>query len=248
MSWHISEALSDLSLIPIVLANWRKDIDTIELEKLISDSDINVDLIDDEDIPAEYNSNIYNWLANDMESTLYNAGLVTKERLLTDIAQGIVGKNLSFYDALTASIFKEDNNPVLLKFLDLLKKIQEDENPYSGLILIESCLAFQELDKGSSIDDCLNLIRGNRGDESDGEIKTKTNISDLIIEKYKIETIDIIHTQTTLIWLIANSFGSYGDLFEIQHIYLPDSSQKRLLLCQDNTDPIKLYKLLTGQS
>lgn len=249
MAWHISEVLTDLSFLPKLLANWHKDIEVDELEKLFSSSSLNIDLIDDDDIPKGY-SNVYNWLAKDAEPTLYNAGLITEQRQLTHLARGIINNELSFYDALTAGIFTQPRNAILFDFMQVLIAIQAYDKPYSGLILLEALLVFQELDNRTSINDCLKLIINNRSniEQSNDRTNFKTKISESILQ-HQLETIDITRTRTTLIWLIVNSLGVYEDLFGIQHIHVPELSKQRLILCKNNTNKnsLDLYNLLIKQ-
>lgn len=237
--WYISQALTDLSILPELLGEWHKDITPKEIKTLILDNDVNIDLIDDEDIPGDYKGNAYEWLANDIEPTLFNAGLITKDKELTDLGTKIVKTKHLFKTILAASIKEQ---AFYLRFIKLLSRIQHEQSEhYSGLILAEACLVFHLL--GNHDDEyivdliiknkrvALDQINQTGVRTSNSEIQLrmlKTITTQLIYEKHTdIKAMDIVRTRATLVWLTALSLGDYEDLFGIQHIAISSPQQEK---------------------
>ena len=233
MSWYINEALVDLSIVPELLGIYNANVKKDDLALYLSTSEINIDLIDDEIIPEQY-SNIYQWLAEDVELVLSNLGLVDKNNNLSKLGEYIKDNNINPYNGFISSLLInwQDENQILIKFLTLLDNVdKENITPYSGLTLPESFVAFKMLDSNESIESCINTIKENI---AGAKSESKEDICLHIDEKYELLDIDIARTRATLIWFVVSSFISYDDLLEpIQHIIKSKSVQTILEIYND---------------
>ena len=229
MAWYINEALSDLSIIPDLLSIWQADITDEQLTDFLADSGINTDLIENDDIPAEYEGDIYKWFTADIRLLMTNLKLLNADNTLSPLGSAIKNDDVELYEGLHNALSAHlAENQVLSNLLKLLRRIKAEKlKPYPGLILLEVYLVIKNLEEGMSIEECLDTIK-NRRSQVASEVDVKDALCQLIEEEENLAAREITRIRTSLIWLIAASFAVYGTLFgQMQHIEINDNTVKK---------------------
>ena len=125
--YYICETLTDFSILPKILKFWKKNITHEELVKKLSRSDINTDLIEEEDLPSDFlggYSDIYYWLARDIRHLMRNCGFINSNNELTELGENIKSGKEDLYNGLNAGLTKnwQSEKKVLPKFFCVIKR------------------------------------------------------------------------------------------------------------------------------
>ena len=278
MAWQLNEVFTDAGSIPAILSYLAEHPGSIIMpsagqpsafQDALKALRINVDHIDDDDVPAVYEGRVYHWLAEDVLALFRKLGLLSRHEdsvELTDLAQALLHSQVSVIDAMAAGVYfwiendQENNQPYhpAVKLLHLLRQLAEQRpSPCPGLLLPEAALVLKMFHRGDDVSMCLSNLLAWR-DEALSSIpdSAKTAFGDEeMTQRVRVcigftdalTALDIYRAQATLVHIIAGALAAYGDLYRrVQYITHDNSLQDRIDECRRYTGSrLALAQLLT---
>ena len=117
MAWHLSETLTDVTLLPKALWRLRTYYTNSEFEpgtrawrsfyRYLRDAGVNISQLGEEDVPKEHQGNIHRWMAADMFQLLRNLGYIEDEGTIQLTARGLkmINSDPRFESVLCGGLF-----------------------------------------------------------------------------------------------------------------------------------------------
>ena len=279
MAWHLNEVFTDSGSIPAILSYLAESPGSIQatsagqpsaFQGALEALHINVDHIDDDDVPAAYEGGIYHWQTEDVLELFRKLGLLLRHEdsvELTGLAQALLRNQVSVINALAAGVYfwteqdRVSNQPYrpAVKLLDLLRQLAHKQPPpCPGLVLPEAAQVLKMFYQGDDVSVCLSSLLAWRDDAiSSIPDSVKTAFGDEEMTQRmrvcihfadELTALDIYRAQATLVHIIAGALAAYGDLYKrVQYITYDNSLQGRIDECRIHAGSrLALAQILTS--
>ena len=279
MAWQLNNVFTDTGSIPAILSYLAENPGSIlatsagqpsAFQDALEALHINIDHIDDDDVPAAYEGGIYHWLADDVLELFRKLGLLVRHEdvfELTGLGNALLRNQVSVINALAAGVYfwterdrvsAEPYRPAV-KLLDLLRQLAETQPaPCPGLMLPEAAQVLKMFHQGNDVSVCLSSLLAWRDDAiSSIPDSVKTAFGDEeMTQRMRVcihfaddlTVLDIYRAQATLIHIIAGALAAYGDLYKrVQYIMYENSLQDRIDECRIHAGSrLELAQILTS--
>ena len=279
MAWQLNEVFTDTGSIPAILSYLAEHPGSImtppagqpsAFQDALEALHINVDHIDDDDVPAVYQGRVYHWLAEDVLELFRKLGLLSRHEdsvELTGLGNALLRNQVSVINALAAGVYywteqdRVSNQPYrpVIKLLELLQKLAEKRPPpCPGLVLPEAAQVLKMFHQGDDVTVCLSSLLAWRDDAISsipdsaktafGDEEMTQRVRVCIHFADELTTLDIYRAQATLVHIIAGALAAYGDLYRrAQYVTHDNSLQDRIDECRIHTGSrLELGQMLTS--
>ena len=279
MAWQLNDVFTDSGSIPDILSYLSEHPGSISpmtagrpsvFQDALEAMHINVNHINDHDVPVEYEGGMYHWLADDVLELFGKLGLLLRHEdsvELTGLGNALLRNQVSVINALAAGVYfwteqdRVSNQPYrpAIKLLELLQQLaQTQPPPCPGLVLPEAAQILKMFHQGDDVSVCLGSLLAWREDAISsipdsaktafGDEEMTQRVRVCIHFADDLTALDIYRAQATLIHIIAGALAAYSDLYKrVQYIVYDNSLQGRLDECRIHAGSrLALAQMLTS--
>lgn len=242
MAWHLSEALTDVTLLPKALWRLRTYYTDTEFKpgsrawrsfyRYLREAGVNSSELGETDIPEEHRGNLHRWMAADMFRLLRSLGYIEDEDRIRLTSRGLkmINSDPRFESVLCGGLFywqvdKSRRRPAYA-LLEILARLDASgAMPCPGLMLPEFIKTMNLLDEGNTAENCIHSIQSWRRNALGGTIPTiDSGYEDIMRARMQVcdylanedDTIwqDLVRGRTTQIIILASGMAVYGGLLD----------------------------------
>ena len=242
MAWHLSETLTDVTLLPKALWRLKTYYTNSEFEpgtrawrsfyRYLRDAGVNISQLGEEDVPEEHQGNIHRWMAADMFQLLRNLGYIEDEGTIQLTARGLkmMNSDPGFESGLCGGLFywqmgKSERRPAHALLETLARLDAPEAVPCPGLMLPEFIKTMNLLDEGNTAENCLRAIHSWRHNALDGNLpavdsafeeimRARMQVCDYLANEDETIWRDLGRGRTTQIIILASGMAVYGGLLD----------------------------------